>query len=175
MRARMPLATLPALLLVVLLATGRQAAAEELLVNGDFSQGKAAGRPTAWTCTSTPTATGMPLTPAAGLHLSDTGEGWLVSGAVPIEPGGTYEASGYAYFAAGAGRPPELLVVLAFYQTADGAGLPSQDNVSSVSPLPADDYSLVTTGRTAPPDGPAPHACVWSSRRQDRPRPVWTI
>ena len=146
MRARTPLAAmLPALLLAALVATGRQAAAEELLVNGDFSQDG-----NGWTAYGLGFDTGCSghnAPPAAGLHLDHSGEGRLVSGAVPIEPGGTYEASGYARFLAGA--DPVLRIGVAFYETADGAGLPSQENVSPALALPADDYSPINVGGTA--------------------------
>ena len=99
MRARLPLAAmLPALLLAVLIAAGRQAAAEELLTNGDFSQGGNGWTPYGLDLRFDTDCDGHTAAPAAGLYLNDGEEGWLESDAVPIEPGGTYEASGYARF-----------------------------------------------------------------------------
>jgi hypothetical protein len=147
MRARMPLATLTVLLLAVLLATGRQAAAEELLTNGDFSQGR-----DGWTAVGLYFDTdcdGHIADPAAGLHLDHDGQGKLISSAVPIEPGGTYEASGWGRFDTGA-LSPELHLVLAFYEDASGGGLPCQENVSPALPLPSDDYSRISVGGSAP-------------------------
>jgi len=122
MRARLSFALmLPALLLAVLVAAGRQATAEELLFNGDFSQGKAGW----WADPNLGfeiDCAGHTADPAARLYLNDGGDGWIESSAVPIEPGGTYEASGYAHFVAGGDPAPELLLALDFYESADGTG-----------------------------------------------------
>jgi hypothetical protein len=148
MRARMPLATLPLLLLAAFL-TARQATAVELLTNGDFSQGS-----NGWTAYGLDFDTGCggkAADPAAGLHLSNGEGGWLESGAIPIEPGGSYEASGYALFVAGADQSPQLRLVLAFYQTADGNGQIPPAAYSQTLPTDALGYaSLTTGGRTAP-------------------------
>jgi len=149
MRARMPLATLPVLLLAALIAVGRQAAAEQLLSNGDFSQGK-----NGWTAHGLDFDTGCDgraADPAAGLYLNGGEEGWLESSAIPIEPGGTYEASGYARFAAGAAPSSQLRLVLAFYGTADAAGPPLREAWSGPLPYNVTNYAFMTTGsQTAP-------------------------
>jgi hypothetical protein len=142
---------LPALLLAALVAVG-QAAAEELLTNGDFSQGR-----DGWTADPNLgfeiDCAGHTANPGARLYLGDNaGQGQLVSSAVLIEPGGTYEASGYARFAAGAAQPPQLLLVLAFYETADGTGhaLPMAPSVSL--PIDAAVYTPITTDLWTAPD-----------------------
>jgi hypothetical protein len=141
---------LPALLLAVLIAAGREAAAEELLTNGDFSQGKAGW----WADPNLGfeiDCAGHTADPAARLYLDYGGDGWLDSTAVPIEPGGTYEASGWARFAAGSDSSSRLRLVLAFYETADGTGSP----LPGVWPEPLSynvtNYTPMTTGsQTAP-------------------------
>jgi hypothetical protein len=140
---------LPALLLAVLVAAGGQAAAEELLVNGDFSQGR-----DAWTAYNDlrfdAGCDGHIANPAAGLYLDGGGGGWLGSSAVPIEPGGTYEASGYGRFAASA--EPVLRIGVEFYGTVDGNAR-SQREVSP-EPLPYNvtNYTFISTGAQTAPD-----------------------
>jgi len=143
MRARMPLATLPALLLAVLVAAGGQAAAEELLVNGDFSHGG-----NGWTALGLHFETGSCSGhDSAAILGPDSDEmGRLVSDAVPIEPGESYEASGYGLFVDGADQSSRLWLVLAFYQTADSTELPLWGKVSAhLSPY-ATNYISMTTG-----------------------------
>ena len=151
MRARMPLVTLLVLLLAGPLTAGRQATAEELLPNGDFSQGT-----NGWTAYGLDFDTacdGRTADPAAGLHLN-SGEGsWLRSGAIPIEPGGTYEASGYAHFSAGADQSPQLRFVLVFYQTADGNSEVPPRLSSQALPADALAYTFLTTGPQTAPQG----------------------
>jgi hypothetical protein len=154
MQARTPLAALlPVLLLAVLLATGRQAAAEELLTNGDFTLG-----PVGWMAFNdlrfeTDSCDWRSADHAAGLHLDDGGDGWLESDAVPIEPGGTYEASGYGRFVAGSDSSSQLFLVLAFYQTADGIDELEPRIESPSLAVDATDYTRITTGfATAPPE-----------------------
>jgi hypothetical protein len=149
MRARMPLAALTALLLAVLLAVGGKAAAEELLINGDFSQDG-----NGWTARGLDFDTGCGghiANPAARLSLNDGGDGSLESSVIPIEPGGTYEASGWAHFAPNPDPSSQILLGLAFYETADG----SREIVPEIEPasLPVDAtvYTPITTGSHAAP------------------------
>jgi hypothetical protein len=151
MRARTSLATLAALLLAVLLAAGRQATAEQLLTNGDFSQGSSG-----WTPQSLGFDTdcdGHTANPAARLYLDGSDEGRLESAAIPIEPGATYEASGYARFAAGAEPSPKLRLILVFYRELEGRGELEPEVLSALLPVDATDYTFITTGPQAAPDG----------------------
>ena len=151
MRASTPFALmLPALLLAVLLAAGGQAADEELLFNGDFSQGGEG-----WTADPNLgfdiDCAGHTANPGARVYLGDNGgEGQLVSDAVPIEPGGEYEASGYGRFAAGA--DPVLSIGVAFYETVDGSGAAFREIYSDPLPYSVTEYAFISTGaQTAPP------------------------
>jgi len=150
----MPLAAmLPALLLAVLVAAGRQAAAEELLTNGGFGQGESG-----WTADPN---LGFEIDcegrgpdpasdPAARLYLGDNGgEGRLVSSAIPIEPGGTYEARGYGRSLVGAN--PVLRIGLAFYQRADDMGTDPKTWYSAPLPVGATEYISITTGFVTAP------------------------
>ncbi len=136
MRARLPLAAvLPALLLAALVAAKGQAAAEELLANGDFSQSGSGWTAHGLELRFDAACDGHAAAPAAGLHLEEGGEGWFVSDAVLVEPGGTYEASGYVRFVAGTDSSSEMLFVLDFYQTVDGTGDPLHEGIAQASPL----------------------------------------
>jgi len=149
MRARMPLAAaLAALLLAALVALGRQAAADELLFNGDFGQGTAGWMPSPNLRFETDCA-GRLDDHGARLRLGAGGYGWLTSDPATIEPGETYEASGHAHFVDGADPSSQLKLRLAFYQTADGSGEPLADMPLATLPGGVTVYTFITTGPRA--------------------------
>jgi hypothetical protein len=145
MRVRLLLAlTLPALLVAVGVAARSLAADEELLINGDFSRGT-----DGWTpyndLVFDATCDGHMAYPAARLDVSD--RGWINADPVAIEPGGTYEVSGWARF--GAGTDPELRLGIWFYESADGTGTHS-DTPSASLPVNATTYTSISTSSLAP-------------------------
>lgn len=191
MRARMPLAAvLSALLLAALAVAARQAAADQLLPNGDFSQGK-----DGWT-RSPPNhgvefdtgCAGYGAEPAARLHLdADSVIGWLTSEAIPIEAGATYEASGYAHFIEGSDPSSQLKLVLAFFRAADGTDPLPRVFWSGRLTYDVTLYTAVTTGSVTAPDqahsarlqvefwASGPTTACLDDLRIDGPRPLPTV
>ncbi len=151
MRARMPLAV--ALLILVgpaLVAPGRQAEADELLFNGDFSRGGDGWTPRYALRFDTDICSGHNADPAGHVYLETGGAGWLLSAAVPIEPGGAYEASGYAHFVPGGDPAPELNLSLVFYKSVDGGHDPFPPIPLAFLLPGTTDYTLITGSVTAP-------------------------
>ena len=153
MRVRLLLAlTLPALLVGAAVAARPLAVDVELLQNGDFTLGDEG-----WTANGLDFGTdcdGPGADPAARLYLlyaQGHGNGSLTSRPVPIEPGATYEASGYARFAAGSDSFSQLSLVLRFYQTPDESGAILPDMYPKPLPYSVTEYAFTTTGsQTAP-------------------------